>query len=152
MEMRRNFSEKEWLTLQLIPFWVFTAIAGIEGKIDVKDIRAFADELQKAKLYKNPFVREVLTSIVNDISNVVTDYKRDEREVIVGLIESGELLEKKVSADDGQDFKLAMVLFAISVVEASRGKLGEKDQALSAKIKEVVALIAAALKLKLQDT
>jgi hypothetical protein len=104
MSTQASFASTEWLTLQFAPLWIFSAVAAADRNIDKKEIEALAKELQEAILYKEPLVRDVLVSVATDFSNIMSQYKTDPRNVTTGLQDVADLLDKKVTPQQAQNF------------------------------------------------
>ena len=52
--VRERFTDAEWATLEFLPLWVFTGVAGIDGDIDHDETSALARELGEAALCSRP--------------------------------------------------------------------------------------------------
>ena len=138
--MRKSFTSQEWRTLQFAPLWVFTAVAAADGKVDEKEFEILARELSEAHLYKNRLARDVLFSVANEFTKVLPDYGADRRNIINGLKEVADILDRKMSPQDVYEFKRALLGLGYNVVESSsKGVLGfgkkardQKHQALDA--------------------
>ena len=74
--MRERFTAEEWGTLEFLPLWVFTGVAGIDGNIDHDETRALARELAEAIRYADPLAREVLTSVSGDLQAKLASFAR----------------------------------------------------------------------------
>ena len=145
MSLQASCTPAQWRTLQFGPLWVFHAVASADEKIDDQEVAALATELQEAELFKEPIVREVLTSVAGDLTNVMQLYKADTRTVVQGLQEIADILDQVATSEQAQNYKGAMLLIGRKVAEASGGFLG-----LGSKIseKEKIALAGVALALR----
>lgn len=138
------FTKEEWTTLQFSPLWMFTLVAGADERIDEKEFRALVKELAEAMLYREPLVQRVFLSVATDLLAVMQAYKDDPRDVLQGLKDTARVLSRRVSPEQANNFKKALLLVGQKVAEASGGGLfgGEKvsDQ-------EKAALVLAAMTL-----
>jgi hypothetical protein len=149
MSTQASYTSTEWLTLQFAPLWVFSAVAAADRNIDKKEIEALAKELQEAILYKEPLVRDVLVSVATDFSNIMSQYKADSRNVTTGLQDVADLLDKKVTQQQAQNFKRAMLLIGRNVAEASGGGLFGRGKKMSDEETAALTLAAVALRVSL---
>ncbi len=130
-----TFTTEEWRTLQFAPLWMFTVVAGIDRDIDAKEMTGLAKELSEAVLYKEPLVKEVLLSVAGDLANVFPAYQADSRDVLGGLSNAADILERKATSEQAEGFKRAMLLLGKNIAEASGGsffrreKIGKEEQA-----------------------
>jgi len=142
--MRNKFTLQEWRTLQFAPLWVFSAVAAADGNVEEKEFEILARELSEAHLYKNLLARDVLLSVANEFAKVLPDYGADPRDVVNGLKEVADILDRKVSPQDRYEFKRAMLGLGYNVVEtSSKGMLGFGKKAREQKHKalDVTAII-----------
>lgn len=142
MSYRNQFTNREWQTLQFAPLWVFTMIAGVDGKVEQKEVVMLAKELAEAPLYKSDLAKEVFTSVGLNFETVWPAYQRDERDVVAGLREAGKLLDEKLPSHDAEHFKRSLIFLGKQILEGSRGLIFKKD-----KSKEEAALVLAAIAL-----
>lgn len=144
------FSPEQWQTLQFASLWTFTAVAGADGSVDEKEMRALAKELQEAMLFKEPLVREVLMAVVADLGGCLQAFRADKRDILKGLTEVADLLDAKAAPDEAQGFKRAMLLIGINVAKASGGSFfGLFGNKVSDKEKAALALVAMTLRTNL---
>ncbi len=118
---RESCTMEQWRTLQFAPFWVFTAVASADGKIDEKETAALAKELSEWGLFKEPLVREVLSSINSALADVMDHYRADSRDIMVGLKDVADVLDSKVTQEQAKNFKSALLLIGRDVAQASGG-------------------------------
>ncbi|MGB9872434.1 MAG: hypothetical protein ACPLYD_12315 [Anaerolineae bacterium] len=146
MSYRNQFTASEWQTLQFAPLWIFNLIAGVDGKVERKEVVMLAKELAEAPLYKSDLAKEVFMSVGLDFGTVWPAYQRDGRGIVDGLREVGELVDSKLSSDTAERFKRALIFLGNQILEGSgRGLFGRKD-----KSKEKAALVLAAIALGIQ--
>jgi chorismate synthase len=143
---RESYTVEEWRTLQFAPLWVFTAVAGADRNIDQKEAGALAKELSEWAQFKEPLVQEVLLSVARDLANVMTQYRTDSRDVMAGLKDVADLLDRKAMQEQVKNFKGALLLIGRNIAQASGGgPLGLGDK-VSAEEKTALALIMMALR------
>jgi hypothetical protein len=126
MSLRAAYTAEEWQTLQFGPLWVFNTVAGADQQIDKKEVEALAKELQEAPLYKDPLVREILLSLAGDLGDLMGQYQRDTRNVMVGLQDVARVLQK-APADNALAYKRAMLLIGGNVAKAAGGGIFQRD-------------------------
>jgi hypothetical protein len=148
MPRRPEFTDDEWKQLQLAPIWVFQAVAGVDGKIDEKEITALAKELSEAHLWKDPFVRDVLLTVGDDLSTLLPEAIRRIGETFTGLERVADILSLKADPTAANNFKKALLLIGKQVAEASGGFLGAGEK-VSEKEKLVLVAVATALRVQL---
>jgi len=128
---------------------VFTTVASADKNIDPKELEALAKEIQEAPLYKDELVREVLLSVGMDLSNLMTQYQADSRNVMVGLQDVAALLKRKASAENGENFKKSLLLIGGNVAKASGGGGIFRRDPISDEEKKALVMVAMWLDLKL---
>lgn len=144
MSSQNMFNASELKTLQFTPLWVFGAVATADGKVDQKEIEALGREISQAHLYNEPLARDVLMSLAGDFKNIFELYGKDSRNVVQGLKEVADLLDRKVSPQVSYNFKGAMLMIGYNVSESTgKGFLGFGQKALDQKHKalDTVAMI-----------
>ena len=150
MSPRPGYTTEEWQTLQFAPLWTFSAIAGAEGGIDDKEKGALAKELAEAPLFKEALVREVLSSLAGDLANQLRAYGADTRDVLKGLGDVADVLDRRATPEEAKNFKNAMLLIGRNVAQASGGGfLGTGDK-VSDHEKAAFVLVAAAMRVKVE--
>lgn len=113
------FTSSETRTLQFTPLWVFFAVAAADGKVDKVEVDVFVNELSEADLFKEPLAREVLQSVRGDFGNIWKAFQADVRNVVTGLTQVADLLDRKVSPQIAYNFKAAMLMIGFNVSEAT---------------------------------
>ena len=119
--MRERFTPTEWATLEFLPLWVFTGVAGIDGNIDHDETKALARELVQAALYADPLARQVLTSVSTDLQEKLDAFAADPRSGPTGMQEATAVLDARLSRAEAKSFKTAMLHLGKIVAEASDG-------------------------------
>jgi hypothetical protein len=140
-----DFSPDEWQTLRFCPFWVFHAVGIADGKVDKKELGAFLKEVQEAPLFKDALARNVLFSIAANLDAVFKAYHADPRNVMDGLGQAADLLDRRATPETVKGFKGSMLLIGHRVAEASGGLLG-MGKKVSDKEKSALLLVRAALR------
>jgi uncharacterized protein YegL len=128
------FNAVETRTLQFTPLWVFFAIAAADGKVDAKEVDVFVKELSDAHLFKERLARELLMTVRDDFANVWAAFGADSRNVVTGLTQVADLLDRKVPPQVAYNFKAAMLMIGFNVAEATgKGLFGGGQKALAQK-------------------
>lgn len=146
MASRDSYTEEEWQLLQFAPLWTFSAVAGVDKKIDEKEREAFAKELAEGHLYKEQLVREVMTSLNEALGGLLVKYGEDTRTIDVGLSDVADLLDQKADAEEANNFKKSMISVGIEVAKASGGLFGNK---MSEEENSALAVVAVKLRANL---
>lgn len=143
---RSSFTDAEWQTVLFAPLWAFTAVAGVDHKIDPKEMAALAKELTEASLYKDAFAREVLSDLASQYASVMPAYVADRRSVVDGLRDAARILDAKMPGGGADGLKMAIVLVCTQVAEASGGMFGGKT---SKEERAAIVLVATMLRVPL---
>jgi hypothetical protein len=143
---RESYTAEEWRTLQFAPLWVFAAVASADGNIDEKKVGGLAKELSEWAQFKEPLVQEVLLSLGTDLASIMARYTADSRNVMVGLKDVADLLDKKSTPEQAKNFKGAMLLIGRNIAQASGDGLGGGFDTISQEGKTALALIVIALR------
>jgi hypothetical protein len=120
---RDRYSAEEWRTLQLAPFWMFSAVVGSYDRVDPRDARVFGHCLEAAALTGGRLRREVLASVVADRVRVAEQFRRDPRTIGAGLFQVDVLLAK-AGPEEAASFKDMLVLEIGEGVARARGRYG----------------------------
>lgn len=148
MEIRGSYTEEEWYTLQFAPLWTFTVVAAADEQLGSKEVEALVKELTEAHLYRDALAREVLMSVADEFQDVMERYKGDQRDVLAGLTDVAEVLDRKATPEAAEGFKKAMLLIGHSVARASAEDLSEGEDIREGE-REALLLVAEALRLSL---
>jgi hypothetical protein len=148
MATRADFTEDEWRQLQFAPFWVFTAVAAIDGKVDEKEMMALAKELGEAHLFKEPLVRDVLQSCRDQLQEIMKGLQVKPQIILEGLGHVADLLDRKTTPEEANNFKGAMLLIAKKVAEASGGGFLGVGAKVSDDEKLAIVSVATAMRFK----
>jgi hypothetical protein len=137
-----SYTAEEWQTLRFAPLWVFTAVAGMDSNIEVEEVAALAKEVAEAPLFKEPLVKEVLMSVGASFGDVLPAYHADSRDVLRGLKDVADILERRATPEQARAFKSSMLLIGRNVAESSGGgRIFHREKVSE---KETAALVAAA--------
>jgi len=142
MNFRTQYSSDEWYTLQCAPVWVFVLVAGIDGKIDKKEMESFAKNIAELASKNIGFSKEIYQSIISDINHVMR-LKSHGEAALKGLITVNHLL-KKINETDATLYKQSLITLGNRVAESSGG-LFKKNR--SEKETQILALIFKILEL-----
>jgi hypothetical protein len=130
MSERDRFTTEEWRTLQLAPFWVFSAVIGAYRRFDHRDYGAFARSVDAAAT-EGRLGREVLASVVADRDRLTVAYWVDGRSIGVGLGHVAAVLAKATD-EEAELFKRMLIEEIGEGVAKARGRYGaemSKDDA-----------------------
>ena len=123
MSERDGYSPEEWRTLQLAPFWIFSAVTGAYARYDPRDFQAFVRCLEAAALAEGRLGREVLASVVADRDRLAQQFRSERRSIGVGLFQVDAVL-RKAGATEADLFKRMLVLDIGEGVARARGRYG----------------------------
>ena len=123
MSERDAYTPEEWRTLQLAPFWVFSAVVGAYGRFDPRDYRAFVRCLEATALVGGRLGREVLQSVVADREQLAREFQGERRSIGVGLFHA-DLVLRKAAGDEADLFKGMLVVGIGEGVARARGRYG----------------------------
>jgi uncharacterized tellurite resistance protein B-like protein len=146
MSFRSTLPPADFETLQLGVIAMFYGVAGSDGKVEEKEILAFAKEMMEAPLYKSSLAKEVFQSVATELNALLSKYKADQRNQLRHLTDVADVLDRGVTVGDRDDFKKALVTVAIKVAQASGGVFGFGDK-ISKDEKSAIGAIGIALRL-----
>jgi hypothetical protein len=144
MSYQDLFTEKEWRTLQCVPWWVFYTAAGTDRMLDLKEIGVLLAMLS-GKTEMDPLTREILPHSVEALAERQAQATADIGAYWVRLKEVADILDQKITPPQAQDFKATMLRLAHGIADASGGFLGFGDK-VSAGEKSVMRDLAFALR------
>jgi hypothetical protein len=142
MSFRDDFSKEEWFTLQCAPVWVFAIVAGIDGKIDKKEMKSFTKTLVAKSRNSFGFSGEIYKSIISNI-DAVMHVKSNGETALAGLIAINALL-KKINETDATLYKRSLVELGNEVAESSGSifkKRSDKETKVLGLIMQIFELI-----------
>ena len=123
MSERDRYTQDEWRTLQLAPFWMFSAVIGSYDRFDPRDYQAFVRCLEAAALAEGRLQREVLASVLADHERLAEQVRGERRSIGVGLFQVDAVLGK-AGGDEAARFKDMLVLDIGEGVARARGRYG----------------------------
>lgn len=118
MNYRDIFEQEEWATLQLSFIWMFQAVAGTDGDIDLHELDALNNIIRKSQNFPNELARQVLTIKNYNISNVSFRYNSDSRSIKAGLKEISSILQK-VEEPIALEFKKTLLAIGVYIANSS---------------------------------
>lgn len=117
MSLLQKYSSDEISTLNLVPLWVFYAVAGADSVIDQREISSFKGMLKEANNLKDQFSREILTALYDHFDDVVLKSKSEQP--IPGIEKAMDIVSRKSSPSESEEFKLVVFSMGWSVAAAS---------------------------------
>jgi hypothetical protein len=123
VSQRDAYTPEEWRTLQLAPFWVFSAVVGAYGRFDPRDYQAFLRCLEATAVGGGRLGREVLQSVVADRDRLARVFHGERRSIGVGLFQA-DLVLRKAAGDEADLFKGMLVVGIAEGVARARGRYG----------------------------
>ena len=125
MGERDRYTPEEWRTLQLAPFWMFSAVVGAYDRFDPRDFQVFVRCLEAATLGEGRLKRELLASVVADQDRLAEQVRAERRSIGVGLFQVDALVAR-AGADEAARFKDMLVLDIGEGVARARGRYGSE--------------------------
>ena len=124
MSQRDAYTPQEWRTLQLAPFWVFSAVIGAYDRFDPRDYQAFVRCLEAAATAAGGRLgRELLASVVADRDGLARQFRAERRSIGVGLYQVDAVL-RKAGEEEADLFKGMLVVGIGEGVAKARGRYG----------------------------
>jgi uncharacterized tellurite resistance protein B-like protein len=150
MSYRTALSQAEWESLEFGVICVFFGVAASDGKVDGKEIEAFAQGINATLAHKSLLAREVFESVNNNLSDLLARYKADQRNQLKMLMDVADILEKSAPADQRDSFKRDLMSIAVHVANATGGFLGLGDK-IGKDEKSALMTMAVALRVDFSD-
>lgn len=130
-----GWSDSEWLTLQLGPVWVVSALVG----------RSHLDELEEAAFWQSvddapqdsPLAWQLMRAMTLNREWLLEEFQLDERPTVSGLNEVASLLER-VPSEVSRDVRESMLRVGSGLARA-RGPFGQRISDQDALTLELVA-------------
>ena len=123
MSEQEKYTPEEWRTLQLAPFWIFSAVIGAYDRFDPRDFQVFVHCLEAATLAEGRLQREVLASVVAERDRLAEQFRSEPRSIGVGLFQVDAVL-RKAGGEAAARFKDMLVLDIGEGVARARGRYG----------------------------
>jgi hypothetical protein len=117
MSLLQKYNAEEIATLNLVPLWVFYAVAGADSVIDQREISSFKGMLKEASRLKDHFAREILTALYDHFDDVVLKSKSEQP--IPGIEKAMDIVSRKSPPSESEEFKLVVFSMGWSVAGAS---------------------------------
>jgi hypothetical protein len=137
-----GFSEGEWRTLQLAPFWIFSALVGSDRAFDELEFAAFSRSVGLAAAAPGRIARAVMATVALDPDRLIEDYRADGRPIAAGLWAVATILSK-APAGEAELFRDVLVSGVGEGVAKARGRFGrtmsEEDEQTLALLAELLA-------------
>jgi len=143
---KEQFTAEEWSTLEFAPLWAFAGVAAIDNEIDDNEKTALGQELAEWALYKEPLVQEVFLSVNQNLATALPAFVADSRDLLVGMKEVADLLDRKVTPEQAHNFKGALILLARKIGEASGSVATAGSDNVSDQEKMAIVMIMTALR------
>jgi hypothetical protein len=123
MSYKNRFTSEEWEKLQLAPIWMFLIVAGIDQKVDKKEMKEFVKQVVLAPGHSREFGQEVFQAFQQEFGRLL--HKANQQIPVEGLRDVAALLER-VEADQKDDFIATLVLLGHQVADSS-GSIFKKN-------------------------
>ena len=117
--LQEQFTHQEWITLQFSFIWMFQAIAGADGKIDIDELDAMNFIQVNADSIEDKLTREILKSMNVNFHEVTVRYNIDPRTIRTGLRETANIIENKMGHDSAVDYKKTLLAIGAYVANSS---------------------------------
>lgn len=122
MSYKNQFTSDEWSQLELTPLWMLFIVAGMDKKVDQKELAEFARQIVIAPSHSKEFGTEVFECVQQDISYLLSAARG--QNPLEGLRSVSKLLER-VPKEQVDDFIATMVMIGHQIADSS-GKLFRK--------------------------
>jgi len=145
MAYRQLFTPEEWKTLQYAILWVFHAIAEVDGVIDEAEGKALFEAMKGGIYYTNELMKELMAEVNNDPQALIAEFEKNPRGISMGLKDSAELVEKKLSPEAALDFKRTLLFMGATFARASGETSGETANPRISRTEQAAILTVAAI-------
>ncbi len=138
---RDQYTDAQWYIMQCAPVFVLSLVAGIDGKIEKKELKSFTQAVIEQSRNNFGFCYEMYQSIISDIDHVMR-CDSSGKAALAGLIATNVLL-KKINESDATLYKRSLVHIGDQVAQTSGGlfkKRGDKETNVLALIIRVLEL------------
>lgn len=146
---RTEFSEEEFESLKQSPFLIFFLVAAADGTIDKKEMQEFISILAQPEKFNSPLLYRIITNVINDIPVILTRIAQQEIDYVAELQKVKTIVDNKLSPEDANDFKMALLQVGKGIAEASGGlfgfgsKIGKEEKTALAGIALCLEIIVA---------
>lgn len=118
------YTDREWQTLRLAPFWILSAVVGRDRNFDEADREAFVLCLTRARLVaSDPLTMSVLEALTSGPDGLWGQYEADTRSISSGLHDTALALDK-VPPEQALAFRIALVRTIGVGLATARGPYG----------------------------
>ena len=139
-----DFSPDDFETLKQSVFLIFFLVAAADGKVDKKELIAFVRLLSDPEKIKNSLLVRIITNVISDVQNIVSDMARKKLDYIEELGKLRRIIDENLSSEEANSFKISLFLVGKEIAEASGGFFGFGSK-ISKEEKGVLAAIALCL-------
>jgi hypothetical protein len=129
-----GWSDSEWLTLQLGPVWVISAVIG-RNRFDELEAEAFWSAVEDAPT--SPLSWQLMRAMTRNRDWLLNEFMLDDRSIVTGLSEVALLLER-VPAQVSRNARDAMLRVGMDLARA-RGPFGRRVSDQDAQMLQLVA-------------
>ncbi|MDI9624145.1 MAG: hypothetical protein QFX38_04600 [Methanothermobacter sp.] len=131
MVFRDQFNEREWLTLQAAPIWVFEVVAIADGRIEERELEEVLNQSKNVIEYSSGFTYEVFRDHVATVMNNNLEFRiLLKKNPLEGLRIVADLLGR-VKHSEAQNFKKVLLKMAIKVADSSSGVDKNEEKAIA---------------------
>jgi hypothetical protein len=131
-----GWSDAEWLTLQLGPVWVISAIIG-RSHFDELEQEAFFDSVEQAPIGETALTWQLMQAISRNREWLFDEFLLDDRSIVSGLAQVATLLEQVVP-EVSRETRETILRVGYGVARA-RGPFGRRITDHDAQTLELVA-------------
>lgn len=121
--MKEKFSSEEWEDLKLLPYVVFIAVAGADGKVDEKEVGEFAMQVTQGASLKDPLHRELIVDIAGSLGDMMSQAQSRSRPDFIATTKG--VLKSKLTEDEYQRFIGSLFVSGLRVAKASGPWFGD---------------------------
>lgn len=116
-----DFSEDDFAVIVKSPLLIFFLVALADGRVDKKEILAFADMLSDATLQSDPLFNRIITNIAHDMQNMIYTLLQGDDDPIEELKKVREIIDRMMPLQDANNFKMKLLYLGKKIAEASGG-------------------------------
>jgi hypothetical protein len=140
--MKERFSAEEWADLMFLPVAVFFMVAGADGKVDQKEILAFATDVGQGALLKDELHRELAIDVAGNIQSILQ--RVSNLKLAQNFVERTKgFLRAKLSEEEYQRFTASLFISGVKIAKASGGGFLGLGDKVSKEEKTALAVFAA---------